>query len=129
MAETTKQLDVEVITPERRVLQVVADSVVLPAHDGELGVLNMRAPLMCELGIGQMRYRAGGQTERMFIDGGFAQVFHNRVTVLTNRALPAADVTPDVIAAEQRTLAGAGDDGREAGRQRLSALRSLAARA
>jgi F-type H+-transporting ATPase subunit epsilon len=129
MAKTAKQLDVEVITPERRVLQTVADSVVLPGHDGELGVLNMRAPLMCELGIGQLRYRAEGQTERMFIDGGFAQVFHNRVTVLTNRALPAADVTPDVIAAEEQSYAGAEDDARDAGRQRLSALRSLAAHA
>jgi len=63
-----------VVTPERKVLEQTADAVVIPAHDGELGILRDRAPLMCELGIGQMRYQKGGATRRLFIDGGFAQV-------------------------------------------------------
>lgn len=98
----SKQVDIAVITPDRKVLETVADQVILPAHDGELGVLNLRAPLMCELGIGQLRYASGGTARRVFIDGGFAQVLENRVTVLTSRAVPADEITPDVVQEAQR---------------------------
>jgi len=90
-------LHVTVITPERRVLDADADAVVIPAHDGELGVLRDRAALLCELGVGQLRYSRAGQTQRVFIDGGFAQVLDNRITVLSGRALPAEEVTPAMV--------------------------------
>lgn len=98
------ELALTVITPEQQVLETPAESVVLPAHDGELGVLPQRAPLMCELGIGQLRYTQGAAGRRLFIDGGFAQVFGDRITVLTSRALPAEQVTPAVVAAEEQHL-------------------------
>jgi len=96
------KIELLVITPERQVLDEAAESVVIPAHDGELGVLWNRAPLLCELGIGQLRYQRDGRQWRMYIDGGFAQVLDNRVTVLTNRALPAEKVTAEELAAAQR---------------------------
>ena len=91
-----------VITPQRQVLDESVDAVVIPAHDGELGILLDRAPLMCELGIGQLRYTRQNDTRRVFIDGGFAQVLANRVVVLTNRAVPAEQVTPEMIAAAEK---------------------------
>ncbi|MBK9127232.1 MAG: ATP synthase F1 subunit epsilon [Phycisphaerales bacterium] len=125
-------LQLSVITPEQQVLEQQADEVVIPAHDGELGILPQRAPLMCELGIGQLRFVAGGRTTRLFVDGGFAQVFENRVTVLTNRALLAAQIGKDVLAAAEKAVAaspGTDADKRvayERDQRRLSVLRSLA---
>jgi F-type H+-transporting ATPase subunit epsilon len=100
-----KSIKFVVVTPERRVLEETADAVVIPAHDGELGILWDRAPLMCELGIGQMGYRKGGATRRLFIDGGFAQVLDNNVTVLTEHAAPAEEITAEVVAEAERSAA------------------------
>ncbi len=100
----TEPIRLTVITPERQVLAVDTTSVVFAAHDGEVGILRDRAPLMCELGIGQLRYEAGGPTRRMFIDGGFAQVYENAVTVLTQRAVPAENVTAEMVAAAQQAV-------------------------
>ena len=122
-----------VITPESQVLDAATSSVVFTAHDGEIGVLTDRAPLMCELGIGQLRYQAGGQTRRVFIDGGFAQVHENRVTVLTQQAVPADEITPELIAGEEQALAELRGtdpntlDARQRVQRRLSVLRGLRA--
>lgn len=127
----TDVLSLTVITPEQQVLETTAEAVVVPAHDGELGVLSGRAPLMCELGIGQLRYTAGGKTRRLFIDGGFAQVFENRVTVLTSRSLPEEQITRDVIQQAEKAASVQPSKGAEAreqhdrDRRRLSALRAL----
>lgn len=94
----SKTLSVVVITPERQVVESPADSVVLPAHDGELGVLPRRAPLLCELGTGELRYRSGGEFVSLFVDGGFAQVVDNKVIVLSDFALLSEEVTTDALA-------------------------------
>lgn len=119
----TRELSVVVVTPERQVLEDTCTEVVIPAHDGELGILYNRAPLMCELGIGQLRYRKGGEVRRAFIDRGFAQVVDNRVTVLTNRALRAEEVTPEVVAAADDAVRRAAGEGSAAAGERLVARR------
>jgi F-type H+-transporting ATPase subunit epsilon len=86
-----------VVTPERAVLDEVVDFVALPMYDGELGVLPGRAPLIGRLGYGELRIRHGTTTRRFFVDGGFAQVRSNAVTVLTPRAIPGEEI--DVSAA------------------------------
>jgi F-type H+-transporting ATPase subunit epsilon len=126
-----KDIHYVVVTPEAQIAEGVAQSVVIPAHDGELGILRDRAPLMCELGIGQMRYTAGGRSERLFIDGGFAQVNDNDVTVLTPRAVPAEKITNEMVAeAEQAARADWGTDAgaidaRMKAHSRASVLRGL----
>ena len=114
-----------VVTPERQVLQQTADAVVIPAHDGELGILFDRAPLMCELGIGQMRYRQGGAVRRLFIDGGFAQVYANNVTVLTEHAAPAEEITDETIAAAEHSIEAITGRTLEANEARRQAQRRL----
>jgi F-type H+-transporting ATPase subunit epsilon len=129
----TSNISLAVITPERQVLEETADAVVIPAHDGELGVLRDRAALMCELGIGQLRYTQGGLTRRFFIDGGFAQVFDNHVMVLANRALAREEVTAEVVAAAGRAVdqhQGYSEDARlarEQAQRRVRVLRGLLA--
>jgi F-type H+-transporting ATPase subunit epsilon len=88
-----------VVTPERTLFDEFVEFVVLPLFDGELGVLPGRSPLIGRLGYGELRTKSGGTTRRYFVDGGFAQVRDNVVTVLTNRAIPSSLV--DVQAAER----------------------------
>lgn len=126
-----KTLNFVVVTPEKQVVEDSADSVVIPAHDGELGILSDRAPLMCELGIGQMRYRKGGVSHRLFIDGGFAQVHDNHVTVLTEHAAPAGKITDEMIASAESSVAEVSgqtieaNEARQKARRRVSVLREL----
>jgi F-type H+-transporting ATPase subunit epsilon len=103
-----KILQCVVVTPERELLDQPADFVVLPMYDGELGVLPGRAPLIGRLGAGEMRITANNQTQRYYVDGGFAQIRANVVTVLTDRALRPQEI--DVAAAE-RTLSAHARDG------------------
>jgi F-type H+-transporting ATPase subunit epsilon len=81
-----------VVTPERAVLDEPVDFVALPMYDGELGVLPGRAPLIGRLGYGELRIRHGDSTRRFYVDGGFAQVRSNVVTVLTPRAQRGEDI-------------------------------------
>ncbi len=126
-----KDLNLVVITPERELLNLTTDSVILPAHDGELGVLRDRAPLMCELGVGQVRYNADGRTKRVVIDGGFAQVAGNKVSVLTNRAVAAEEVSDAIVKAEEAAVATLERNAPvdrpalERARRRLSAFRAV----
>lgn len=88
----SKNLLCQVITPEKTLFEKTVDFVALPLFDGELGVLPGRSPLLGRLGYGELRVRAAGAAESYFIDGGFAQVRDNTVTVLTSRAIPAAQI-------------------------------------
>jgi|SRR5438105_3481674 len=99
METTHGNLQCVVVTPERAVLDEPADFVVLPLYDGELGVLPGRAPLIGRLGPGELRLRRGDATRHFYVDGGFAQVRSNIVTVLTPRAVRGEDI--DIQAATQ----------------------------
>ena len=94
-----ERLQCVVVTPERTLFDELVDFVALPLYDGELGVLPGRTPLIGRLGYGELRTRDAGSTRRYFVDGGFAEVRDDVVTVLTNRAIPATQV--DTAAAAQ----------------------------
>jgi len=97
MATVDKAVQCVVVTPERAVLDERVEFVALPMYDGELGVLPGRAPLIGRLGYGELRTRRGQVVQRFFVDGGFAQVRSNIVTVLTPRAQVAEEINPDVV--------------------------------
>lgn len=85
-----------IVTPEQQVLDESVTQAVLPAHDGQVGILTGRAPLLVKLGVGPLRLDlAGGGRQTLFVDGGVAQMKDNRLTVLTNEAL-----APDQLNAE-----------------------------
>lgn len=75
-----------VITPEQAVLECDASFVAFPAHDGEIGILSKRAPLLCRMGIGPLRVEGDDQNHLLFVDGGFAQVVEDKLTILTEQA-------------------------------------------
>jgi len=82
-----------VVTPERQLLNEAVAEVQLPGADGYLGVLPHHAPLITELGIGELSYRtASGQTGLLAIIRGFAEVLPDRVSVLAEIAERAEDI-------------------------------------
>jgi F-type H+-transporting ATPase subunit epsilon len=89
-----RSLQCVVVTPERAVLDEKVEFVALPMFDGELGVAPGRAPLIGRLGPGELRTKRGNDVQRFFVDGGFAQVRNNVVTVLTPRALKGDEIAP-----------------------------------
>ena len=87
-----------VVTPEKTALEQEASFVVVPLFDGELGIAPGHSPLIGRLGYGELRLKNDvGAVERYYVDGGFAQVAENSVTVLTGRLIPAADLESSSI--------------------------------
>jgi len=82
-----RRLQCVVVTPEKAILDEPADMVILPMIDGELGVLPRRAALIGRLGKGELRIKLGNDTRRLHVEGGFAQVRSDVVTVLTERVI------------------------------------------
>jgi F-type H+-transporting ATPase subunit epsilon len=103
---STSILHLSVVTPARTVLEADAESVVVPAFDGELGVLPGHAAMLALLGPGILRLTtAEGQAKRLAVRGGFLQVDRNQVTVLTPESMDAAEAKPGALAAEAEKLA------------------------
>lgn len=87
-----------VVTPEQTELDVQADSVTIPLFDGEMGILKGHSPLVGRLGYGLLKIRGSSGTENYFIEGGFAQVSSNIVSILTDKLVPASEITPSSAA-------------------------------
>jgi F-type H+-transporting ATPase subunit epsilon len=94
------ELQCLIVTPEKTVLDQQAEFVALPLYDGEIGIAPGHTPMIGRLGSGEMRIRAGEQTSRFYVEGGFVEVLGNVVTVLTSRAVPAGELDA-AVAAEQ----------------------------
>ena len=98
------ELHCVVITPEQTELDVTAESVTLPLFDGEMGILVGHSPLVGRLGYGSLRVkRPGGEAESYFVEGGFAQVVSNTISVLTDNMTPMAELTADAARDAMRT--------------------------
>ena len=75
-----------VVTPEGVAAEIEARFVVLPAHDGEIGVLHDRAPLLCKLDVGRLRIETPAEKLVFYVDGGVAEMVSNQLTILTEDA-------------------------------------------
>ena len=90
MASST--FEFSLITPEQLVLEAPARFVAFPAHDGEMGILPQRAPLVCKLGMGELRVQSDAGDQRYFVEGGFAQMVGDRLTILAEYATLRSDL-------------------------------------
>jgi F-type H+-transporting ATPase subunit epsilon len=82
-------VDLEIVSPDRLLLSRPVDMVVIPASEGEMGVLPNHAPMIVLLRGGTIRLYEGDKVvERLFVSGGFAEVTGQRVTVLAKEAIP-----------------------------------------
>jgi F-type H+-transporting ATPase subunit epsilon len=119
MAETTSNtglLTVRLVTPDRVLLDATAEAVELPAMSGYLEALYGAAPLLAELGAGEVRLHGGSSgDQKFFVAWGFVEVLPDRVTILAETALHPDEI--DVSEAQKELQQGeklwhdAGDDG------------------
>ncbi len=100
MADKESSFHCKVVTPERVVFDAPVEFVALPAWDGEIGILRLRAPLMIKLGIGVLRLKGEEGAQQMAIDGGFAEMVDNSLSVLTEGAHFADDLDRGAVEAE-----------------------------
>ena len=97
MAET---LELEIVTPDKKVVSDQAEEVQIPGKNGYLGILPGHAPLITELSVGEITYRRAGGTEHLSVAWGFAEVLPDKVTVLAESAERAEEI--DVKRAEEQ---------------------------
>ena len=105
MAESTNELRVRLVTPVRTLVEAVAASVELPAKNGYMEVLYGHAPLLSELGAGDVRMHGvsgeNQEAEQIYnVNWGFVEVLPDRVTILANDALRPQEI--DVNRANQQ---------------------------
>lgn len=87
-------LDLEIVSPERLLLSKPVEMVVLPAAEGEMGVLANHAPMIVLLRGGTIRLYEGSKvTDTLYVSGGFAEITATRVTVLANEAVAVAELS------------------------------------
>jgi F-type H+-transporting ATPase subunit epsilon len=118
MADTPQSglLTVRLVTPDRVLVDATADAVELPSMSGYLEALYGHAPLLAELGAGEVRLHGGTSgDQKFFVAWGFVEVLPERVTILAETALHPNEI--DVAEARQELAEGeklwneAGDDG------------------
>ena len=85
-------LQLEIVTPDRLVEKDTVSEVEIPGRDGYLGILPGHAPLITELGVGEIRYRGDGMQYRLAVAWGFAEVLPGKVTILAETAERASEI-------------------------------------
>jgi len=97
-----EKIDLRIATPERQIFSGPVDKVTVPSTRGYLGILPGHAPLLAELGIGNISYTVGEHTEYIACAWGFLEVLPDRVIVLAQTAEMASEI--DIARAEQAKL-------------------------
>ena len=123
----------ELVSPEKLLLSRQVEMVVIPAAEGEMGVLPGHAAMIVTLRGGVIRVVEGGKdAERLFVAGGFAEVTPERVTILADEATPVAELSKAEadrrIAEADATYNAAVNDApekRDAAMARLLAMRAM----
>jgi F-type H+-transporting ATPase subunit epsilon len=125
-------IELIIVTPERQLLRESVVEVTLPGAEGQLGVLPGHAPLITELGIGELSFETKGSSESVpvAVISGFAEILGDRVTVLAETAERPEEI--DISRAEeakkraeQRLAAAASDSNIDWGRAAIALQRSL----
>ncbi|MGI8659021.1 MAG: F0F1 ATP synthase subunit epsilon [Candidatus Limnocylindria bacterium] len=79
-------LQLEVVSPERRVFTDEVDMVIVPGRNGQLGILPHHTPLISSLGVGELRIKKGGTEQSLLISGGFVEVRPDKVIIMADLA-------------------------------------------
>jgi len=87
-----ESFQLEIVTPEKKVVDTPAEEIQIPGKKGYLGVLPGHAPLITELAVGEITYYSGGNKERLAVAWGFAEVLPEKVTILAETAERPAEI-------------------------------------
>jgi F-type H+-transporting ATPase subunit epsilon len=79
MADT---FQLEIVTPEKKVVDTASEEIQIPGKNGYLGVLPGHAPLISELAVGEIKFRTGAEEQRLAVAWGFVEVLPDKVTIL-----------------------------------------------
>lgn len=90
-------LQLDIVTPEKRVFSEQVDSVTLPGSEGELGILPSHIPLVTALKPGELVYAKSGKAENFAVGTGFVEVTGQRVSVLTDMAMGEGDIDEKAV--------------------------------
>ncbi|HXO44864.1 MAG TPA: F0F1 ATP synthase subunit epsilon [Candidatus Cybelea sp.] len=124
-----ESIELQIVTPERHVLQETVQSVEIPGKEGYLGVLPGHAPLITELGVGILAYRKGSENRFLTVINGYAEVLPDRVIVLAEISERAEEIDVGRSRAAhdraQAELARAGVGSEEWQREKLALDRAL----
>ncbi|GLI56381.1 ATP synthase epsilon chain [Propionigenium maris DSM 9537] len=82
----------EVITPQKKVLEQEAEFVMLRTSEGDMGILAGHAPFVAELAIGEMKIKNAGEEVRYFVSGGFMDISAERVMILADEAMDVREI-------------------------------------
>ena len=119
----------DIVTPARLAYSGSVDSVQLPGSEGELGVLPHHAPLIANLGHGELRIRKGGTEETFAVFGGFLQVLPDKVVVMAESADLASEIdlerAHEARLEAERALEGGGHDGADLAAARATLQQAL----
>ncbi len=123
-----EKIHLEIVTPEKQLFSGTVDSVTVPSTTGYLGILPGHAPLLAELGIGEVSYKIGERTDYLFCSWGFVEVLPERVVLLAQEAEMASDI--DIKRAEEakmraEKLLASKDPGIDFARAELALLRAI----
>src|ERR671919_1030448 len=91
-------INLQIVTPDRLIVQEQVDEVQIPGSEGYFGVLPGHTPLLAALAVGELWYRKGAEKTYLSIAFGFAEVLPDRVTILARLAERAEEI--DVSRAE-----------------------------
>ena len=94
-------LNLEIVTPEKKILNDTVDSVTIPTASGMIGILDNHAPLISTLKPGILSYTKAVATEQMVISGGFVEVSANKVSVLADIAERSDEIDVESAKAER----------------------------
>ena len=121
-------IDLQIVTPDRRIVQEQVDEVEIPGAEGYFGVLPGHTPLLAALAVGELWYRKGQDKVFLSIAFGFAEVLPDRVTILARIAERAEDISVERAEASrqraQERLAQARSDV-DYERARLALMKSM----
>jgi F-type H+-transporting ATPase subunit epsilon len=123
-----EKIHLEIVSPEKQLFSGAVDSVTVPSTTGYLGILPGHAPLLAELGIGEISYKIGDTTNYLFCSWGFLEVIPERVVLLAQTAELASDI--DVKRAEEaksraEKILASKDPGMDYRRAELAMLRAI----
>ena len=122
-------LELQIVTPDRRIVQEQVDEVEIPGSEGYFGVLPGHTPLLASLAVGELWYRKGQEKFFLSIAFGFAEVLPDRVTILARIAERAEEISVERAEsarkrAEERLVQARSDIDYE--RARLALMKSIA---
>ena len=120
----------ELVSPERQLFSGAVEQVVVPGSEGDFGILAGHAPFVSSLRPGILTVHGGGQNQRLYVRGGFAEVADGVLTVLAERATPVeelhvAQLDAEIKAAEEDLADAKDDTARHKASERLDQLKGV----